>query len=400
MCKFINVRKIKALQKRGYMSRQISVERLRNRIDKNDKEIKNIREKIKKKQKRPQIKNGQHSYDLRKARRNPNFNNKTVLTDATSEYVLTYLQGKKASEETIFYWQQSINFYDATKLLDIFSAPLTTYYCFLNATKALLTYKGICFDFKHGVSGSQENGRIVLQNENVFFHPSGVLAGLGEYYKEKPQTKEKYNLKDLLYNLPYIHRAYTMMYPNKPELFIPIYNPRFVYDSDRDKKNGWFEAELEEEYSDAKTLKKLEGYSVDQYYSNMNHYVIRRNKQFDWQCSRNKPNEKSIKSFEEYYQKIRKDVDYIYSPNELWYLKRRDLNNSSIIDKNTLVITMGAMHRLSELARYSPLVLKSHLEKEQGWLLREFINKSIVQFIDAIASEITGDDFRQTGFRN
>lgn len=26
--------------------------------------------------------------------------------------------------------------------------------------------------------------------------------------------------------------------------------------------------------------------------------------------------------------------------------------------------------------------------------------KSIVQFIDAIASEITGDDFRQTGFRN
>ncbi|CUO95478.1 Uncharacterised protein [Dorea longicatena] len=139
---------------------------------------------------------------------------------------------------------------------------------------------------------------------------------------------------------------------------------------------------------------------MDRYYINKNNYVIRRNKQFDWECSRNKPEEKSIKSFEKYYYKIRKNVDYIYSPNELWYLKRNDLNNSSIIDKNTLIITMGAMHRLSELARYYPLILKSHLEKEQGWLLREFINKSIVQFIDAIASEITGDDFRQTGFRN
>lgn len=176
------------------------------------------------------------------------------------------------------------------------------------------------------------------------FHTSGVLAGLGEYYQQKPQKTESYNLKDLLYNLPYIHRAYIMTYTDKPELFIPIYNPRFVYNPYR--------------------------------------------------------NETSITSFEKYYPKIRKNIDYIYSPNELWYLKRNDLNNSSIIDKNTLIITMGAMHRLSELARYYSLTLKSHLEKEQGWLLREFINKSIVQFIDAISSEITGDDFRQKGFRN
>ena len=382
------------------MSRPISVDRLKNRIDKNEKDIKDIKEKIEKNKTRPEIKNGKYNYDLRKAIRTPNFKNKTVLTDTTAEYVLTYLQGKKASEETIFYWQQAMNFYEATQLLDIFSAPLTTYYCFLNATKSLLDYKGVHFDFKHGVSGSRKKGRAVLQNEIVKFHPSGVLAGLGEYYQQKPQKTESYNLKDLLYNLPYIHRAYTMVYSNQPELFIPIYNPRFVYDPCRNKKNGWFEAELEEEYSDNKSLKQLKGYSMDRYYINKNNYVIRRNKQFDWECSRNKPEEKSIKSFEKYYYKIRKNVDYIYSPNELWYLKRNDLNNSSIIDKNTLIITMGAMHRLSELARYYPLILKSHLEKEQGWLLREFINKSIVQFIDAIASEITGDDFRQTGFRN
>ena len=123
------------------MSRPISVDRLKNRIDKNEKDIKDIKEKIEKKKKRPEIKNGKYNYDLRKAIRTPNFKNKTVLTDTTAEYVLTYLQGKKASEETIFYWQQAMNFYEATQLLDIFSAPLTTYYCFLNATKSLLDYK-------------------------------------------------------------------------------------------------------------------------------------------------------------------------------------------------------------------------------------------------------------------
>ena len=57
------------------------------------------------------------------------------------------------------------------------------------------------------------------------------------------------------------------------------------------------------------------------------------------------------------------------------------------------------MHKLSELARYEPNILKKYLEKDQNWVISEFINKSLVQFIDNISSEITGDDFRQTGFR-
>ena len=37
------------------MSRPISVDRLKNRIDKNEKDIKDIKEKIEKKKKRPEI---------------------------------------------------------------------------------------------------------------------------------------------------------------------------------------------------------------------------------------------------------------------------------------------------------------------------------------------------------
>lgn len=57
------------------------------------------------------------------------------------------------------------------------------------------------------------------------------------------------------------------------------------------------------------------------------------------------------------------------------------------------------MHRLSELSRYEPQTLNKHLNKDASWLLTEFITKSMYQFIDQISSEITGNDFRLTGFR-
>ncbi len=386
------------IEGRDKMSRAISIPRLKERLDKTEKDVKIISENIKERQNRPTIKNGQIQYTLKKAIKKPNFQSKTVLTDSTAEYVLNYLQVIKSSNEVTFYWEQAINFYKATQGLDIIAAPLTTYYCFLNATKALLKFKGIPFDYKHGVSGERVGGHIVLQNELVKIHTSGVLSGLCEYFGEKVNVKEDYTLKNLMYNLPYIHRAYTLTYKNEAELFIPINEPKFVYDSFRGE--GWFETQLEKEYSNKSTLNKLKGFSVDNYYENSNYYTIRRNKTFKWMCSRNTPDTTSLVSFDKYYQKIRKNTYYIYSPNELWYLKRNDLKPEKMVNKHTLVITMAAMHRLSELARYYPQILKKHLEKEQGWLLREFINKSLVQFIDTISSEITGDDFRQTGFRN
>ena len=51
------------------------------------------------------------------------------------------------------------------------------------------------------------------------------------------------------------------------------------------------------------------------------------------------------------------------------------------------------MHRLSEICRYQPLQLKSLLEGQKNWLLSEFIQMSPIQFIDEIASEMTGYQF-------
>jgi len=376
---------------------------LRESIKKNKNDIKKILYELKPINSRPEIKNGKKFIKIKRALINPNYTSKTVLTDSTWNYVEIFLKQKKSSnaKEALFYWEQSKNFYKATLTLSLVSKPLTTYYCFLNATKALLTYKKKNFNLKHGVSGKRtSNGRIKLQNEIVTLKPKGVLSGLSEYYKNPIKSNEpELNLKDILYNLPFIHRAFQLTFDNPTtygELFIPIEKPRFVYD--KYTKKGWFEAELEPDYSNKSTLNSLVGFSLDRKYLKKTNYVIRRNKSFLWDTNRNKPNAESLESFNKYYFNIRKKLRYIYSPSNLWYIKRTNLKNH-IINRHTTVLIYAAMHRLSELSRYQPQTLEKHLESEHSWLLIEFINKSMLQFIDNISSEITGQDFRVTGFR-
>lgn len=288
-----------------------------------------------------------------------------------------------------------MNFFQATQNLSLIASPLTTYYTFLNASKALLIYKKIGFDTKHGVSGRRTDGHYTLQNELIKLKPKGIASSLCNYLQEPiPATGVEYNLRDVLYNMQFIHRAFCLTY-NYTELFIPILNPRFVFDKARNK--AWLEVQLEKEHSTNSTIKKLIGFSIDKKYNNSS-YTIRRNKTFDWKAPRNSPMGDSVKNLQEYHVKIRKQLRYIYSPTNLWYIKRKDVQ-TGIINRSTLPLVFIAMHRLSELARYQPQTLKKHLEKKHSWLLSEFISKSMYQFIDQISSEITGDDFRLTGFR-
>ncbi|WP_214723883.1 YaaC family protein [Exiguobacterium sp. s143] len=383
---------------------------------------------------------------LRKAIVKPSFDKKTVLTDSHWHYIELLLRSgkEKNCEEALNYWNQAKNFYLATQELDLVSKPLTTYYCFLNATKALLTYKNVKFDPKHGISGQRQKGQVKLQNEFVKLHKKGVLAGLSNYLnqpikidqdnknffankqipiiskevflkikehiisgdeqefnrkltsylenKKKTESKpEVYTLKDLLYNLEYVHRAYKLTFPSDTELFIPILNPRFV----TDKKSGWLEFQLESEYSKKRVLNHFSDFELDEHYG-LNTCYLKTKEKFNWVTS---SKAKNYNDFLNYYHKYRNAFVYIYSTNELWYYKRNDLK-SRIIFKNSMVLTLASMHRLSEMSRYDPNTLSAHLDSKHGWLLSEFINKSIYQFVDMISSEISGDDFRATGFRN
>lgn len=375
--------------------------KLKARLQKAELKIKVLQEQGKSRRIRQTIQIGKSEVVLKKAHHNPNFTSKTILTDSTWSYVEIYLKQDKSKEaqEALFYWEQARNFYDASKSLSIVSSPLTIYYCFLNATKALLKYKKQNFNLKRGVTGRRKDGQFVLQNESLTIKPKGVLSGLCAYLGEPiKNTEPTLTLKDIFYNLPFIHRAFQLTFssPSYPELFVPIINPRYVYDKFR--KVGWFEAQLETEHSNNRTCGNLIGFGLDRKYDNKQFYVIRRNKTFKWNCIRNQPTPESLSSLICYHSKIRKQLRTIYGQNNLWYIKRTNLS-THIIDRSNLVLIFATMHRLSEMARYEPQALIKHLDKNHSWLLTEFINKSPLQFIDEISSEITGNDFRATGFR-
>ncbi len=94
--------------------------------------------------------NNQAAY-FRKAISEPLFGTESVLARDPFQYARLWLSRK--CKEALPFWTQAENYYQASKILPLQSSPLTSYYCFLNAAKALLTVKGQNYKNRHGISG-------------------------------------------------------------------------------------------------------------------------------------------------------------------------------------------------------------------------------------------------------
>jgi hypothetical protein len=129
--------------------------------------------------------------------------------------------------------------------------------------------------------------------------------------------------------------------------------------------------------------------------------VIRRKARIRWfpkKGASQDEKQRAIGRLHKYHRALRLDVVSISGPTGLWYLKRR-IAGIPAIDRYGVTLMMTAMHRLSELARYDPKGLSAHLSGSSNWLLTEFIELAPAQFIDEIACEITGLEFRVPGVR-
>ena len=329
---------------------------------------------------------------VHKATINPSFNKKSILVENPWEYVELWIK-RNSNNSALFYWQQAKGFYQATKELPKTSSPLTAYYCFLNATKSLLEVKGITYADRHGVTGNLNSNVASLSNENIKFQANGILSEFSRLLGE-PVNGEIYTLKQLIYNLCYIHRAYNLTYSANPELFFPIYNPHFVRIIGQNY--GFLTAEIKSEYyQNQNTINKLPN-TFERDLGFTDKYIIRKRKRFQWRTGATHK-VINLENLQRYHQSVRKDIHYIYGSSELWYFKRGNAPN--IIDKNPLTITFALMHRLSEMSRYNPTRLKKHFECQHNWLLSEFINLAPKQFIYGIACEITGKEFKVPGIR-
>lgn len=331
---------------------------------------------------------------VHKAIMHPDFNSKTVLVSDTWDYVAMWLKRNHKKEAASFCWQQAKYFFIASAQLPKTSSPLTTYYCFLNAVKTLLLVRGLAIPDRHGVTGQANQRRASLSNEFVKFQSGGILAQLCEYLGE-PTQNEQYTIKDILYNLPYIHRAYTLTYESSPELYTPVENCQFV------KKVGseesWFCAEVSDKrYANQHLINKLPA-DYEQDTGVTDRFIIRRHRRFNWTHGRENLMA-NLRRLSNYHRAVRKQLYYIQGSTRLWYIKRDD-SVSGVINRSSLTLTFAAMHRLSEIARYAPTLLAKHFDCHHNWLLSEFITTAPYQFIDHISAEITGQEFMTPGRR-
>ena len=329
---------------------------------------------------------------------NPVFNEPTILVSNHFDYVELWLK-KKRKTKALPYWQQARNFYDATLSIPIESKPLTAYYCMMNAAKTLLETKGATFGEFHGCSGNTTNQRAHLINEVIEVKSSGIVPALSSYFEASSIAGCSLDLKKILYNIPFVHRAFTATFSNK-NLFIPIVDPHFVRQNNG--KEVWFTAKItDQQYFDKRLYDNQRGWKL----SNNEHNEgensvlwIRRNKRCRLQ-STIMSKEINKRQLLTYHRRIRRDIKYIYGQNSMWYLKRNH-KNDDVCNWPIPILVLTAMHRLSELCRYDPKRLARHLDAQHNWLIAEFLNLAPINFIDNISCEITGRNIMDPGYRS
>ncbi|BBG65331.1 hypothetical protein NNO_0628 [Hydrogenimonas sp.] len=323
----------------------------------------------------------------------PEFDASTVLVADQFDYVELWLK-RNSNIESVLFWQQSKNFYKASQMLPNESKTIASYYCMLNAAKALLSTKEITYSQLHGITGQSKDSRTSLANEISKIKGKGIFASLSKYFGADLSGKEV-SLKDLLYNIPFVHRAYTVTYRGSQDLFIPIHNPHFVRQTKGSE--AWFCAEIRDErFCSKKIFTKQRGWEID--VSQSPKFIIRRKRRFRWDTSRGSKKSNRISSLTKYHQKIRRDIKYIHGAQRLWYFKRND-REAGTLPWPTPALIFVAMHRLSELTRYDPKRLKRHFDCQHNWLLTEFINQATDNFIDQASSDITGHELMVPGYR-
>lgn len=325
---------------------------------------------------------GNKALTLAKAVKEPQFRMKTVLTLDPFDYVDLWLR-REHKDDALHYWRQARNFYRASSGLPIESAPLVLYYCFMNAAKALLSTKGITFNPHHGVGPHLmrgPNSKIMLSNEGIAIKTNGIVPALITYFGEAESSKH-HSLEEVLYNIVYIHRTYCLSYARKKERFIPLKGTAFLRDSVSGKVRLY--AEIVDNIDWTFYRKHL---PIEVAVTPSSKPAIHSISSVNWATLDN-PTVAELAALCQLNAQLRRVFHYINGAHTLWYLKT---TGSYEIDRMPITLTLSAMHRLSEICRYKPSQLQSYLDGQKNWLLSEFVAMAPSQFLDEVASEMTG----------
>lgn len=322
---------------------------------------------------------------VHKAALGSQFGDLTVLTSDFWTYVDLWLR-RKGSRDAKFYWSQAREFYSASLGLGPVSAPLPLYYCFLNAIKALLEHKRVPTSPYHGTSGKSTTKKATLTGEQIKFGTRGVAPALASFLGDA-DTRTEYSLKQVLYNLPFVHRAFVLTFATSPELFVPLRQAGYVRKEASDEV--WAQIDTDPRFPLLEIQQNLPtGYEHDVGVTDKNAFRLKKRIRWKDDLAQAPAN---LARLSTYNRRVRSAVVYIRGQPPTWYLKlNRNIND--VISRSSITLMLAAMHRLSELARYNPTRLQLLMDSQQNWLLSEFMGSAPLQFLDEVATEMTGQN--------
>ncbi|MBN6110582.1 YaaC family protein [Xanthomonas bonasiae] len=324
-----------------------------------------------------------------KATVSPNLGARTVLTDSHWEYISLWLRRAKKSN-ALFYWEQAQSFFSASRGMPVESAPLLLYYTFMNATKALLSAKGVAFDEHHGVRGHNMRGassKIALSNEGVRIMQRGIAPALSQYLGEL-ETSSTHSLEEIFFNLPCVHRTFCLSYANQRDLFIPLTDCEIKFDAATG--TAYFSALLSKDFMGRVHMRHLPPSLIAD--PTVKDERTIRSVAAAIVSKRDADSATDKAAIAGLLSGLRPDINYLAGSQTLWYAKCI-VHGPPRLQRSPLTLTLLAMHRLSEICRYRPIELASFLNGQKNWLLTEFIRMSPAQFIDELAAELTGQQF-------
>lgn len=359
------------------------------------------------------------------------FTKHTVLTDDIFTYVSFYFDTHKKSMKYDdnskkekygdpsqyhykFYWEQARIFYKSAKSIECEASPVAAYYCILNAVKAYLSFTSNSVDDfveefgQHGIY--EDNGDIgeSLSTISIKHKQKGVFPLFANRLDDDFSTKwpagngGSLTLKHILYNLAFIHRAYSMTYSSRDksveELFVPLSPgecPKYHKASDG---KAHLIIRLDKKYFSPVATRLP---SDVQNTISSNFKPCEEDPFSLYSVEGSKKNQGSVSSeLKTHNTMYRKFFSYIRSNHRIWYIKRSELRNDDVVNLSSMTLIMAAMHRISEIARYKPEQLNRLLKSKENWLIHEFISLALDQFLDEIACEITHQEIMCTGQNN
>ena len=228
-----------------------------------------------------------------------------------------------------------------------------------------------------------DNATVNLDNEGVRVLSRGIFIALSQHLQDEEMVQDR-SMRDLLFNLPCIHRTFCITYPEQKDMFIPVMECHYAVNDAT--MRAYLIGKLSADFDASGYLDSLPPtFQLDTArgpgaFRSVDGVTL----------SGVVPTQADIELISQLNDRLRCDLHYLAGSQTLWYIKAI-VPGANRLKRSPLTSTLAAMHRLSELSRYKPMRLSRFFEGGENWLLNEFIRMSPPQFIDEVTAQITGE---------